>query len=377
IVKAQNKRIDQLIKHVTEGSKKEEEREPQSTIQNMNPYLECLNPDVLYHLGMSTDTTDFPKVFGDVRFVVMGGTAQRMEQFANTIMGDIGLKMSSGVQLKNMSEQAKRYAMYKVGPVLCVSHGIGGPSISIVLHEVIKIMHYAKCQDPVFFRIGTSGGIGIEPGTVVVTKEAVDGQLRPSHEVVVHTSPQLRSTKLNEELVDELISISNECRDCYKTVSGKTLCANDFYEGQSRLDGAFCDYGPDQKKSFLKKIAGEGVVNMEMESTAFAALTNQAGIKSAVICVTLLDRQEGDQVCTLCAMYVLGFHLFSPGSNSQINVPPEKLKEWEGRPQALVARYMKKVMYGDEDDEGSEECNCPAAQADKEAACKAAEEEQS
>ncbi|KOB71182.1 Uridine phosphorylase 1 [Operophtera brumata] len=32
-----------------------------------------------------------------------------------------------------------------------------------------------------------------------------------------------------------------------------------------------------------------------MESLAFAALTHHAGIKAAVICVTLLDRLKGDQ----------------------------------------------------------------------------------
>ena len=30
-----------------------------------------------------------------------------------------------------------------------------------------------------FCRIGTCGGIGLPPGTVVVTEEAVDGRLRP------------------------------------------------------------------------------------------------------------------------------------------------------------------------------------------------------
>ena len=29
------------------------------------------------------------------------------------------------------------------------------------------------------FRIGTCGGIGLPPGTVVVTEEAVDGRVRP------------------------------------------------------------------------------------------------------------------------------------------------------------------------------------------------------
>ena len=77
-----------------------------------------------------------------------------------------------------------RYAMYKVGPVLSISHGMGVPSLSILLHEVIKLLAHARVVDPVFFRIGTCGGIGLEGGTVVVTKEAVDGLLRPLHENV-------------------------------------------------------------------------------------------------------------------------------------------------------------------------------------------------
>lgn len=39
-------------------------------------------------------------------------------------------------------------------------HGMGAPSLSILLHELLKLITYAKCTDVVFLRIGTSGGIG-------------------------------------------------------------------------------------------------------------------------------------------------------------------------------------------------------------------------
>ena len=45
-----------------------------------------------------------------------------------------------------------RYAMYKVGPVLSISHGMGIPSASILLHEVIKLMYHAGVKNPIFFR---------------------------------------------------------------------------------------------------------------------------------------------------------------------------------------------------------------------------------
>lgn len=58
------------------------------------------------------------------------------------------------------------------------------PSVGILLHEIIKLMFHAKVVDPVFFRIGTSGGIGLEGGTVIISDEAVDGTLQPYLELV-------------------------------------------------------------------------------------------------------------------------------------------------------------------------------------------------
>lgn len=66
--------------------------------------------------------------------------------------------------------------------------------------------------------------------------------------------------------------------------------------GQGRLDGAFCDFTENDKMDFLNKLNDFGVINIEMECTIFAALTYQAGIRAAIICVTLLDRLKGDQV---------------------------------------------------------------------------------
>ena len=52
-------------------------------------------------------------------------------------------------------------------------------------------------------------------------------------------------------------------------------------------------------KEQMMKMVNQGVSNMEMEALVFAALTNMAGIRSAVVCVTLLDRLKGDQVVRL------------------------------------------------------------------------------
>lgn len=58
---------------------------------------------------------------------------------------------------------------------------MGQPSISILLHELIKLMYHAAVKDPIFFRLGTCGGLGLEPGTVVITTEPLNGMLEPIH----------------------------------------------------------------------------------------------------------------------------------------------------------------------------------------------------
>ena len=114
----------------------------------------------------------------------MGGTAKRMQRFANYVKEKLDFQIPMGLDLKDISKLADRYSLYKLGPIIFANHGMGCPSLSILLNEIMKLLFYAGCKDVTFFRIGTSGGIGIEPGTVVFTEEAVDGLLRAGYRLV-------------------------------------------------------------------------------------------------------------------------------------------------------------------------------------------------
>ena len=74
------------------------------------------------------------------------------------------------------------------------------------------------------------------------------------------------------------------------------MCANDFYEGQGRQDGAFCCFTEAERMEYLTRLQKHGVLNIEMECVCFGALTHFASIKSAIVCVTLVNRLKGDQV---------------------------------------------------------------------------------
>ena len=189
---------------------------------------------------------------------------------------------------------------------------------------LIKLIHYAGCKDVTFFRIGTCGGIGVDPGTIIVTSEAVDGMFRSEYRQIVLGEEQVRKTKCDEKLVNEILKIGTEHENkdgIKKVISGKTLCANDFYEGQGRLDGAFCEYTAADKMKFLHKCKENGIKNIEMESLCFTGLLNHAKIRGVVICVALVDRLNGDQVVS-----------------HDLNI------EFQERPFKLVAKYIQKEL---------------------------------
>merc|ERR1711935_807457 len=105
-----------------------------------NPHLAGLDVDVLYHLALDT-SMDLVAMFGDVKFVVLGGSGERMRKVAEAAADRFGITE----ELKNLCA-TDRYSLYKVGPIISVSHGMGMPSIGILLHELAKLMHYAKAD---------------------------------------------------------------------------------------------------------------------------------------------------------------------------------------------------------------------------------------
>ncbi|EKD47820.1 MAG: hypothetical protein ACD_65C00273G0002 [uncultured bacterium] len=300
-------------------------------MENLNPHIEELDPDVLYHLGLDS-SIDLKAMFGNVKYVCMGGSADRAEDFLvkaaeqleldlgeiehgplvddlpkkiGRIMGTtafrvlraLGLHPERNRVLRKLIVQPigkkERFSMFKLGPIIFVNHGMGMPSLSILLHEITKLLYHAGVEDPIFIRVGTSGGVGVEGGDVVVTIGALNGELEPFREHIVLGERRRWPADIDPELAQEILS----CAGRFHVVLGKTLGTDDFYEGQGRLDGALNPgYTEADKMIFLRKAHEAGVRNIEMESTEFVVFCRRAGIKCAIVCAALLNRLNGDQV---------------------------------------------------------------------------------
>lgn len=51
----------------------------------------------------------------------MGGTAQRMEEFAKMAIKKLKITIPTGCNIIDMTSLSHRYSLYKVGPLICVN----------------------------------------------------------------------------------------------------------------------------------------------------------------------------------------------------------------------------------------------------------------
>lgn len=91
--------------------------------------------------------------------------------------------------------------------------------------------------------------------------------------------------------------------------------------------------------TYLESLHVKGVRNIEMESLVFAALTHHAGIKAAVVCVTLLDRLKGDQVLHRNLTEFLYFN-----SDFKVVMSSDDKRDWDFKAQRLVGAYIQKKL---------------------------------
>ena len=256
--------------------------------------LDGNHEDVYYHFGVVSSDPLLTKMW-DVKAVIMAGSGSRIEEFAERWS-----ELNGGTEIVAFPKEDRFVTRYTAG-VLFASHGMGMPSASIALQELMRMVFFLKrgdldAMDEVFWcRVGTSGGVGLPVGTVVVTSEGLMADLRPY---------RLLNGGIGEYWFDghfpadtsNAIAAANEYAD-FDIISGKTVAGNEFFLEQFRLDGALCLETSESKMGWLRWLQENGVVNIEMEGAMIAGYLNHWGFsKFAMICCTLLNRLEGDQV---------------------------------------------------------------------------------
>lgn len=256
--------------------------------------LDGSSEDVYYHFGVASSDTLLTKL-RDVRAVVMAGSGSRIKEFAERWS-----ELNAGTEIVAFPKEDRFVTRYTAG-VLFASHGMGMPSASIALQELMRMVFFLKrgdldAMDEVFWcRVGTSGGVGLPGGTVVVSSEGLMADLRPFRLLNGGTGEYWFDGHFPAESCNAIIA-ANEHTD-FDIISGKTVAGNEFFLEQFRLDGAICLETSETKMGWLRWLQDNGVANIEMEGAMIAGYLNHWGFsKFAMICCTLLNRLEGDQV---------------------------------------------------------------------------------
>jgi len=256
--------------------------------------LDGSHEDVYYHFGVVSSDRLLTKL-RDVKGVVMAGSGSRIKEFAERWS-----ELNGGTEIVAFPKEDRFVTRYTAG-VLFASHGMGMPSASIALQELMRMVFFLKrgdldAMDEVFWcRVGTSGGVGLPGGTVVVSSEGLMADLKPYRLLNGGAGEYWFDGHFPPDTYNAIIA-ANEHTD-FDIIAGKTVAGNEFFLEQFRLDGALCLETPESKMGWLGWLHNNGVANIEMEGAMIAGYLNHWGFsKFAMICATLLNRLEGDQV---------------------------------------------------------------------------------
>ncbi|MEO8245875.1 MAG: nucleoside phosphorylase [Chloroflexota bacterium] len=168
---------------------------------------------------------------------------------------------------------------YRGMPISCMSTGMGTDNVEIVLAEVMEIT-----DAPTFVRVGSSGALQpqIALGDLIVSIGAVrlenttDFYVHPGYPAIAHR--------------DVVWALEAACRDLgHRFHLGITATASGFYAPQGRAMRTL----PVRYPELAEELRRQGVVNLEMESSALFVLAGLAGLRSGTICAAYAQRVDG------------------------------------------------------------------------------------
>jgi uridine phosphorylase len=260
----------------------------------LDPIVAGEQSDNYHHLGVASDDPVLAELAG-LRAVVMAGSGARMDTFARRWAAEQG-----DAPVIALPEEDRFVTRYTAG-VLFVSHGMGMPSASIAVQELMRLTYFLtrgdlEALDRIFWaRVGTSGGVGLDPGTIVVTTEALMADLKPYRLLDGAGDYHWFDGHFPRDIADGILRAN--AGSGIPMTEGKTVATHEFFIEQFRLDGAIRLTSPERKAEWLAWLHEHGVRNIEMEGAMIAAYLNHWGFsRFAMVCTTLLNRLEGDQI---------------------------------------------------------------------------------
>jgi uridine phosphorylase len=229
---------------------------------------------VLYHIGFSrADLGEHPPMLA-----LLSGDPDRARNIAQTYSRDVRMLSEN----RGLNSYVGRLPNGK--PILSATSGMGAPSLSIVVNELVQVGIRQ------IIRIGTCGSIQhhIKPGSIVISSAALCRQ-GAANDIAPVEYPAAADPFLTVALVNAARELGIEHH------VGITASVDTFFEGQERSESA----NPHLLR-WLRGITEEyrhlNVLNYEMESGTLFKMGGVYGFAAACVCGVIAQRTASEQV---------------------------------------------------------------------------------
>ncbi|MBR2179915.1 MAG: purine-nucleoside phosphorylase [Selenomonadaceae bacterium] len=192
--------------------------------------------------------------------VLLPGDPLRAKHIAETFMEDVKLY----TDIRNVYGYTGKY---KGVPISVQATGMGIPSFSIYVHELINVYGAKK-----LLRVGTCGGMHED----AKLRDVIVAQGVTTDSSIIH---QVFGGAVNYALIANfnlLEKAVNNARKLNMSVEvGNIICTDRFYNDYDDINGVFGD----GKRSLNEKLVQYGILAVEMETAALYLLTAEAGVQ--------------------------------------------------------------------------------------------------
>lgn len=229
----------------------------------------------LYHIGFGRNDLGEPPPL----IALLSGDPERARHIAQE---------SPGVTFeKKLSENRGLFSYLARLPngrrILSATSGMGAPSLSIVVNELIQV------GVRVIIRVGTSGSIqpDVKIGSIVITRAALSRQGAADD-----IAPKEYPATANPFLTMALVNAARELNVDWHI--GVTASVDTFFEGQERSESSANKYLMRHLRGMTDEYRALGILNFEMESGTLFKMGGVYGFAAGCVCAVIAHRTKSE-----------------------------------------------------------------------------------
>ena len=229
----------------------------------------------LYHIGFSrSDLGSNPP-----KMVLLSGEPERSHYIAHTYLQNV--KLLSDYRGLN----SYRGNLPNGTPILIATSGMGAPSLSIVVNELVQV------GIEQFIRIGTCGSIQphIRVGEIVISHGSLCRQ-----GAALDIAPVEYPAVADPFLTVALVETARKLKIPYHL--GITASVDTFYEGQERIQSSANAHLQSWLTGITSSYRQLNILNYEMEVGTLFKMAGVYGVAAACVCAVVAQRTEAETV---------------------------------------------------------------------------------